>query len=104
LQQKHQLKLLWIQSLERCAWVAADLHQAQRAARLFGASEAAREWIGAPLKPGEMPIYDRHLARVRANLNTNTFDAAWAEGRKMTLEQAIEFALEESRDNSSFST
>jgi hypothetical protein len=31
---------------------------------------------------------------VRAQLDEATFNAAWAEGCKMTLEQAIEYALE----------
>jgi predicted ATPase len=95
LQRKQQLKLGLITSLERCAWIAADLHQPQRAARLFGAAEAARERIGAPLPPVDKPRYDRHLAQVRADLDGSDFGRAWAEGRAMTLEQAVELALSE---------
>jgi tetratricopeptide (TPR) repeat protein len=89
LQRQQQLKLLLIHSLERCAWIAADTHQPQRAARLFGAAEAARERIGAPLPLGDKPLYDRHLARASADLDETTFAAAWAGGRAMTLDQAI---------------
>jgi predicted ATPase/transcriptional regulator with XRE-family HTH domain len=97
LQQQQLRKLLLTESLERCAWVAADMHQPQRAARLFGAAKAARERIGAPLPLGDRPMYDRHLAQARADLDGTAFDAAWAEGRKMTLEQAVEYALAEQK-------
>jgi hypothetical protein len=95
LQQQQQRKLLLVQSLERCAWIAADLHQPQRAARLFGAAEAARERIGAPLPLGDRPLNDRHLARASADLTGDDFDQAWAEGRAMSLDEATEFVLEE---------
>jgi predicted ATPase/DNA-binding CsgD family transcriptional regulator len=94
LQQQQQSKRLMVQSLERCAWIAADTHQPQRAARLFGAAEAARKRIRAPLL-GDKPFYDRHLARARGELDKPTFDAAWAEGRAMTLEGVTENVIAE---------
>ena len=39
--------------------------------------------------------YDRPVAAIRAGLKEEVFAAAWAEGRAMTLEQAIEYALAE---------
>jgi len=83
-----------IKSFEWSACVSADSNQPQRAARLFGAAESARERIGAPLPPGDKPLYERHLERARAELEKVAFDVAWAEGRALTLEQAIEYALE----------
>jgi non-specific serine/threonine protein kinase len=94
LQQLEQFELGFILSLERCAWMSADWHQPQRAARLLGAAEAAREPIGMLLRPGDKPLYDRHLERARADLDESVFDIAWAEGLALTLEQAIEYALE----------
>ena len=38
--------------------------------------------------------YDRILAAVRAQLDDATFDVALAQGRMMTLDQAIEHTLE----------
>jgi predicted ATPase len=104
LQRQQQLTLLSIQSLECCAWIAADLHQPQRAARLFGAAEAARERIGAPLPLGDKPMYDRHLARARADLDGLAFDAAWAEGRAMTLDEAVAYALRDMMGSSAASS
>ncbi len=95
LQQLLQRTLGLAESLMVCACMSADWHQPQRAARLFGAAEHARERKGlASPPPGDMPIYDPHLERARADLDESVFDAAWMEGRAMTLEQAIEYALE----------
>ena len=81
-------------SLEGLAWVACAEGQAKRAARLFGAAEALREAIGAPLHPVERDVYDRAVAAARAALSEEAFATAWAEGRAMTMEQAVAYALE----------
>jgi hypothetical protein len=44
---------------------------------------------------GERAEYDRTAALVRPQLDKPTFAIAWAEGRTMTLEQAIAYALGE---------
>lgn len=62
------------------------------ATRLLGAAEALLEAIGGRLSPADRMEYDRHLAAVRAYLEPATFDAAWAEGRAMSLEQALALA------------
>ncbi len=64
-----------------------------RAARLFGAAETLREAIGSPLPPAVCTDYDRDVASARAALEAEAFARAWAEGRAMALEQAVEYAL-----------
>jgi predicted ATPase/DNA-binding CsgD family transcriptional regulator len=66
-----------------------------RAAHLLGAAEALRTSIGHPLMPHEISHYDHegYLAILRTGLDAAAFDAAWAEGRAMSFEQAIEYAL-----------
>ncbi len=64
-----------------------------RAARLLGAAEALREALGNRRSPQAQTLYDRRLASTRGALGEAAFSAAWAEGRAMTLEQAIEYAL-----------
>lgn len=66
-----------------------------RAAKIFGVVEVLLRAIGATLLPLDRAEYDRNVATLRAQLAEATFAAAWAEGRAMTLEQAIEYALEE---------
>ena len=39
------------------------------------------------------------MAIARAQLGEESFAAAWTEGQKMTLEQAMAFALEQTDDN-----
>jgi non-specific serine/threonine protein kinase len=73
----------------------AALGELERAARLIGASEAGLERMGAFHSPSDQPEVDRIIADVRAQLGEAAFEAAWAEGRKMTLEQATAAALGE---------
>jgi ATP/maltotriose-dependent transcriptional regulator MalT len=67
--------------------------QRQRAVRLLGASEAALERIGAFLMLADKVEVDRNIAAIRAQLDDATFQKAWAEGREMTLDQAVDYAL-----------
>lgn len=73
----------------------AALGQLQGAARLIGASEAALERMGAFHQPSDQPELDRIIVAVRDQLDASAFEAAWAEGRAMTLEQAVSYALGE---------
>jgi DNA-binding NarL/FixJ family response regulator len=64
-----------------------------RSARLCGASQALHESMGARLSAGERAYFEPHLAAARAQLDNATWQTTWAEGRAMTLEQAVEYAL-----------
>jgi tetratricopeptide (TPR) repeat protein len=79
--------------LEAVASLAVAQGEAERAARLYGAAERSRETKGTPLTPSERKEYERSVAAARAALGEESFAAAWSEGRAMTLEQAIEYAL-----------
>ena len=81
-------------ALEGFAALARTEQQSTRAAGLFGASDVLRAAIGAPLPPNNRAEIDRALADLRATLGAAAFDSAWAAGRAMTWEQAIEEALE----------
>jgi predicted ATPase/class 3 adenylate cyclase len=83
-----------VYSLERFACLAATQGQAARSARLFGAGESLREAIGARMDAADRADYEPHVAAARAALGDEAFAVAWAEGRAMTLEAAIEYALE----------
>ncbi|MGH3146126.1 MAG: hypothetical protein ACRDTR_10040, partial [Rubrobacter sp.] len=68
-----------------------------RAARLWGAAESFREHMGVSLSHYDLTQsgYERDLVLVRSALSEASFEAAWAEGRTMSHDQAFEFALEE---------
>jgi non-specific serine/threonine protein kinase len=61
--------------------------------RLFGAVEALLSRIEIRLEPAERADFERSVSDARARMTAEAFAAAWAEGRAMTLEQAIEYAL-----------
>ena len=66
-----------------------------RAAWLLGVAEAMREAADAAMAAFERPEYDEAVSELRAQLDEATLMNAWAEGRAMTLEQAIAYALRE---------
>ncbi len=66
----------------------------ERAARLLGAAEITLERLGAIRDPEDQPELDRNIAAVRTQLESAVFEAAWASGRGMSLEQAVALALE----------
>lgn len=80
--------------LECLAFIAKVQEDDQRAARLLGAAEILRENINIPMMPTERVEYDREVSDLRANMDETAFAKAWAEGRALTMEQAIEYALE----------
>ncbi len=74
------------------AGVAAE-GQPERAARLLGAAQALLDRTSSVVEPADRIEIEREIAAVRTQLGEETFAPAWAEGRAMTLEQAITYAL-----------
>jgi hypothetical protein len=72
----------------------AGAAQPAGAARLFGAAEAVRESAGIPLPPVQRAAYERDLAAASTQLDQVAWETAWAEGRALTLDQAIAEALD----------
>jgi predicted ATPase len=66
----------------------------EKAAQLLGASEALLEAMGLSLQAGDQFEVERYVSAVREQLDEATFEAAWARGRAMSLEQAVSYALE----------
>ena len=79
--------------LECFAFIAKAQEQVEHALRLFGAAEALREKISIAMTPPERVEYDREVADLKANMDEKEFASLWAEGRSMTMDQAIQFAL-----------
>jgi non-specific serine/threonine protein kinase len=93
--QKHGGKRGVVDCLTGLAGVIGRAGQPERAARLLGSMEAVREAIriGSTVSYADRLEYDRYESAVRAQLDETSFAAAWAEGRRMTLEQAVAYAL-----------
>jgi non-specific serine/threonine protein kinase len=60
---------------------------------LWGASQVFREDIGAPLPSDELAMLEPYLTTARSLVEEEAWETAQAEGRAMTPEQAIEYAL-----------
>jgi tetratricopeptide (TPR) repeat protein len=82
--------------LEALAEISASEDRLERAARLWGAAGALLETIEVIAYPhaADRTFYDRQLAAARARLDGRTWEAAWEEGRAMTAEEAVGYALE----------
>jgi len=79
--------------LETFAGLAATTGEAERAATLFGASDATRASIGARRQPDHEILYERWLGRTLARLETSTYSKLYEDGRALTLDDACELAL-----------
>jgi tetratricopeptide (TPR) repeat protein len=77
------------------AEIAEARGDVQRATYLLGAISRILD-EGIPLEVPEQDAFDRNVARVSSQLDNTAYQAAWAEGRAMTLEQVITYALEDS--------
>jgi non-specific serine/threonine protein kinase len=85
------------EDLEALATTAGVLGQHARAARLWGAAEALREATGAIWGLSERLVYEPQLTAARSRLDQAAWEEAFAEGKTMGLERAVEYALSEER-------
>lgn len=79
--------------VEGIAGVAMARGQCERAARLFGAADMFRQTRGYPRRFYESARYAEQIAAVRHVLGDRTFERASAEGSRLTLEEAVDYAL-----------
>jgi DNA-binding CsgD family transcriptional regulator/tetratricopeptide (TPR) repeat protein len=87
------------ESLEGLACVAGVRKKAERSARLFGAAEVLREEKGIRQLPAERALRKPYLATARSQLD-EAWEVAVAEGRAMSFEEVIEYALSEDQSAS----
>jgi predicted ATPase/tetratricopeptide (TPR) repeat protein len=88
-----------VRGIEWLGETAASRHLASstgtviRATHLLGAAEAIREEIENPPYPGEQPPLAEAVVAVRARLGEEQFVSAWAEGRALSIDRAVDVAL-----------
>jgi hypothetical protein len=81
--------------LECFAFVAEACGQNERSARLLGAAEALRESINSSMNPIERREYDQAVTQLHAQMDEGHFKTAWEQGRLLTVETAIQLAMED---------
>ena len=100
---KQSLALAWetgmytvvLDDLVGFACLAGAQGDAVRAAQLCGAAEALHEATGYPRDPTSHAEMEPYLASGRSQIHEAVWAKAWEEGRTMTLEEAVSYALEE---------
>jgi len=80
---------------EGLAAVLAFTGEGESAARLLGAAEALRESLGVDLAPAERETHEQTAGAVREAVGEERFSAAWRQGRELSLDEAIAYALAE---------
>jgi hypothetical protein len=73
--------------------MAAMSGDPERSATLLGAAERLRELGHAGMLPHEQAEYSQEVGRVRSALGEAELARAWAAGRALSTEEAVEFAL-----------
>jgi predicted ATPase/DNA-binding SARP family transcriptional activator len=84
-------------SLEGIAHFYATIGKNAHAARLIGFADATREKISDVRLPLEQADMDMSIAACIARMGEAAYTEAYTEGKKMTLDEAVTFALEEDR-------
>ena len=82
-------KYLIADYLEGRGTLEAELGVPGAAAQLWGAAEALREVIGAPMYPADRDEYAQAVAAARTQMGETAFAAARAQGRTLTPEAAL---------------
>jgi hypothetical protein len=74
------------------ACLAADQGDWRRAATLHGVAQAFLDRTGEPWQDLEASYRNQSLADVRAHLGDEQFDRAYAQGMKLSVDEALQWA------------
>ena len=85
----------FVHALAALASLAAAEGTPERALRLAGATAELTHRTGILVQPSEGGRYERWVATASEAVGANAATAAWAEGRAMSLDDALSYGLEE---------
>lgn len=85
-------------TLETLGSVSLLRGMGEQAIRFFGMADAVRDLVGFAVTAWERSAREKELGTARAELGEAVFDAAWEEGNRMTMEQAVAYASEHASD------
>ncbi len=95
---KNGHKLILERALVGLASLQSKRGKREVSARLLGAAAALRQSLNAPLQPWRRRVHGQAEAACRSALGDEAFQALFAEGRAMPLEEAVRYGLKESAD------
>jgi predicted ATPase/DNA-binding CsgD family transcriptional regulator len=84
-------------TLETLAWMAAELGRHERAAHLLGTAERVRDQSSLTLIELFRAQHDHSVSLALQGLGQRSFDAAFARGQVMTIDEGATFAVEGTR-------
>jgi tetratricopeptide (TPR) repeat protein len=67
--------------------------QSERGTKLLAAAEALAEEVGMFMENEERAVFEQAIATARQQSGEEVFRSAWDEGRKMSGQQAVDYAL-----------
>ena len=80
--------------LECIAYILTQKEEPERAASLLGTAQEIRRVIDTPRTSNEEVEYEGEVNALREMLGESGLRKKWDEGRSMTMEQAIQLAIE----------
>jgi DNA-binding CsgD family transcriptional regulator len=81
-----------VMCLEGLASAATQSGLVEQAASLFGAAKTLRSRLGIPFESADLIVYTQHVAHMRATLGEAVSAQAWAQGERMSPEEALRSA------------
>jgi tetratricopeptide (TPR) repeat protein len=87
------VRFYWTQVFDAIGFLAADLRLYERAVRMLSAAYRLRQEIGVSLPPVKQAENGTYVSVSRTTLGQAAFDAAWTAGGKMTMDQAVTYAV-----------
>lgn len=88
----HKPYVAW--ALEELGALAAARQQFERGAQFYGAAESIREEAHAKVPLNQRRTYEQGLNSIKESLSDDELAQAWDHGRRMTLDAAIQLAVE----------
>jgi predicted ATPase/DNA-binding NarL/FixJ family response regulator len=89
---EHGLHTFSVDSLEALAALAASAEPAPEAVRLLAAADQARAAMSYPRDPARRRAHQATVASLRAALGDGGFEQAWADGARLSLDEAVAYA------------
>jgi hypothetical protein len=82
-----------VRSFASLSWVERSSSAYDRATQLLAAAEALRSRTATAVSAQDRALYDQERSLLETLLTPATFEAYWAAGLAMSIDQAVDFAL-----------
>ena len=85
-------------NFEVLATLTAAEGRPERAVRLYACASVLREVVGSHIVEPGWPDNEHNVHHLRSVLGAEAFAKAWEQGQAMTLDEALDYALDEEPD------